>query len=246
MARPSVVCLTNGSFGQNCYIVGDPGTRDAVIIDPGEEADLFLRRIATEKWTLRAVWLTHAHLDHILGVERVVEATGVPVYLHPADLPLYSAMPEQAAWLGMRPEQAPAPDHELAEGDVLKLGGHSFEVRHVPGHSHGSVALVGDRMAFVGDVLFAGSIGRTDLPGGDTETLLASIRQKLLTLPDDTVVYPGHGPETTIGTERRSNPFLTGMARCQRCGHEVQPKPWGCKNPCPNCGLIYPLGDCSD
>lgn len=101
-------------------------------------------------------------------------------------------------------------------------------------------------MAFVGDVLFAGSIGRTDLPGGDTETLLASIRQKLLTLSDDTVVYPGHGPETTIGTERRSNPFLTGMAQCQRCGHGVQPKPWGCKNPCPNCGFIYPLGDCSD
>lgn len=213
MARPEVICLTNGQFGENCYIVGDPGTRDAVIIDPGEEAELFLRRIATERWTLRAVWLTHAHVDHILGVERVVEAAGVPVYLHPADLPLYSAMPEQAAWLGIRPQQAPAPDHELAEGDVLTVGSVSFEVRHVPGHSPGSVALVGRGMAFVGDVLFAGSIGRADLPGADAETLLASIREKLLTLPDETVVYPGHGPETTIGQERRTNPFLTGAVR---------------------------------
>ncbi len=149
----------------------------------------------------------------------------------------------------MRLQKVDRPDHALADGMRLALGGLAFEVRHVPGHTPGHVAFVGHGAAVVGDAVFAGSIGRTDLPGGNTETLLTSIRDKLLTLPDETVVYPGHGPATTIGAERRSNPYLAALAqdpRCQRCGFIVLPKPWGCKNPCPNCGTVYPLGDCSD
>ena len=213
MLEPKVICLTNGAFAENCYIVADPGTARAVLIDPGEEADLFLRRLATEGLSLDAVWLTHAHIDHVLGVERVVSQTGVPVSLHSADRSLYDAAPEQGAWLGLRPEPLPPPDHALGDGEALRVGRLTFMVRHVPGHSPGGVAFVGHGVAFVGDALFAGSVGRTDLPGGDAGTLLASIKDALLTLPDETIVYSGHGPETTIGRERRTNPFLTGAIR---------------------------------
>lgn len=212
-ALPEVVTLTTGVFQENGYIVADPHTNNAAIIDPGEDARLFLRRMQHEGWTLSAIWLTHAHLDHILGVKDIVGALPVPVCLHPADRPLYDGAAEQGAWLGLRPEQPPPPDRELMHGDVLRLGELSFEVRHVPGHSPGGVAIIGHGVAWVGDAVFAGSIGRTDLPGGDTETLLRSIESQLLTLPDDTVLYPGHGPATTVGEERRSNPFLTGLAR---------------------------------
>lgn len=210
MPEVSVICLTNGAFAENCYIVADRASGDAALIDPGQEPDLFLRRLKSEHLTLRAVWLTHAHLDHVLGVARVVEATGVSVYLHPADLPLYGAVVQQGAWLGIAVTDVPPATRALAAGDRVTVGGLAFEVRHVPGHCPGAVAFVGHGIAIVGDALFAGSIGRTDLPGGDTETLLTSIREQLLTLPDDTVVYAGHGPETTIGEERRNNPFLTG------------------------------------
>ncbi len=213
MPEPDVICLTNGSFAENCYILADPGTRDAVLIDPGEDADLFLRRITAERLTMRAIWLTHAHLDHILGVDAVVTRTGVPVYLHPADRSLYDAAPQQGAWLGLAAGVPPPPDHELADGDTLAVGGLRFTVKHLPGHSLGSVAIIGHGLAFVGDAVFAGSIGRTDLPGGDAATLLRGIRDVLLTLPDDTIVYSGHGPETTVGKERRTNPFLSGAAR---------------------------------
>lgn len=214
MRQPRVICLTNGVFQENCYILADPDASQAVLIDPGEEADLFLRRLETERFGLAAVWLTHAHLDHILGVRSVVEAMRVPVYLHPADRHLYDSMASQGEWLGLRNlEHAPPPDHALADGDSVSVGQLTFEVRHVPGHSPGAVAFIGHGIAIVGDALFAGSIGRTDLPGGDGATLLASIREKLLTLPDETVVYSGHGPETTIGRERAMNPFLTGEVR---------------------------------
>ena len=210
MPQPRVICLTNGVYQENCYILADPETGDAVIIDPGEDSDLFLRRVETEGFTLRAVWLTHAHLDHILGVKDVVERSGAPLHMHPADRPLYDGIAEQGAWLGVQASQPPAPDHELAHGDALQLGGLEFEVRHVPGHSPGSVAFVGHGVAIVGDAIFAGSVGRVDLPGGDGGTLLASIRDQLMTLPDETIVYSGHGPETTVGAERRTNPFVTG------------------------------------
>jgi glyoxylase-like metal-dependent hydrolase (beta-lactamase superfamily II) len=212
LARGKVICLTNGAFAENCYIVGDLEARQAVLIDPGEEADLFLRRLATEGLSLAAVWLTHAHLDHVSGVARIMDERPVPLYLHPADRPLYDAAPQQGAWLGLRADVPPPPDHGLAHGDTVTVGGFSFEVRHVPGHSPGSVAFVGHGWAFVGDALFAGSIGRTDLPGGDYATLIRSIRTELLSLDDETVVYSGHGPETTVGRERRTNPFLTGAA----------------------------------
>lgn len=202
-------------FAENCYVLADPSTRDAVLVDPGEEAELFLRRLATENFELRAVWLTHAHLDHIMGVGRVVKATGVDVYLHPADRPLYDNMSKQGEQLGIRVEQAPPPKCELSDGQHLTVGGLGFEVSHVPGHSPGSVAFVAHGMAIVGDALFAGSVGRVDLPGGSAETLLESIRERLLSLPDETIVYPGHGPETTIGEERRSNPFLTGVVHVE-------------------------------
>ncbi len=210
MPQPKVICLTNGVYQENCYILADPETGDAAIIDPGEDSDLFLRRLATEGFTLRAVWLTHAHLDHILGVKDVIEHSGAPLYMHPADRPLYDGIAEQGAWLGVQAPQPPPPDHDLAHGDALPLGGLELEVRHVPGHSPGSVAFVGHGVAIVGDAIFAGSVGRVDLPGGDGGTLLASIRDQLMTLPDETIIYSGHGPETTIGAERRANPFVTG------------------------------------
>lgn len=212
MARPDVICLTNGVFAENCYILADRATGDAVLVDPGEEAEVFLARLRTEHLTLRAVWLTHAHIDHVLGIPAVRGSTHVPIWLHPDDRPLYDAVPQQArALLGADVPPLPPPDHALVPGVPVAVGGCTLEVRHVPGHSPGGVAFVAEGIAVVGDALFAGSIGRTDLPGGDAATLLASIRRQLLTLPGDTVVFSGHGPATTIARERETNPFLTGM-----------------------------------
>jgi glyoxylase-like metal-dependent hydrolase (beta-lactamase superfamily II) len=160
-----------------------------------------------------AIWLTHAHLDHVLGVPRLKAETGAPVWLHTADRPLYDHVPEQAAFYGLEAEPLPPPDREFRAGDTVRLGGIEFTVRHTPGHSPGSVSLVGPGAVFGGDVLFAGSIGRSDLPGGDYDTLIKSIERELLVLPDQTIVYSGHGPETTVGHERRANPFLTGAYR---------------------------------
>lgn len=248
-ARPDVVVLTNGTFVENCYLVADRATGEAVVVDPGEEADLFLARLHSEEWRATAIWLTHAHIDHIAGVGRVKDVTGVPVFLHPLDRRLYDAAPLQAAAFGLQVDPPPPPDAELAEGQTLRVGSWSFEVMHLPGHAPGHVAFVGHGLALAGDVLFQGSIGRTDLPGGDTRTLLDSIRGKLFTLPNDTMVLPGHGPPTTIGAEKLANPFVKlqpGINACLRCGAEVLAKPRGCKGPCANCGFVYPLGDCSD
>ncbi len=209
--QPKIICLTNGMFMENCYLVGSPETQEAALIDPGEETQLFLRRLEHEGLELNAVWLTHGHLDHVDGVRRVVEETGADVYLHPDDRNLYDHVTQQRAAWGMRSDSPlPPPDHDLQHSAEIAVGGYAFSVIHVPGHSKGSVAFVGHGVVFAGDVLFAGSVGRTDLPGGDAATLLASIRDQLLSLPDETIVYPGHGPATTIGAERRSNPFLTG------------------------------------
>ncbi len=248
-SAPEVVCLTNGVFAENCYLVADPERGEAVLVDPGEEADLFLARLDSEGWTPTAIWLTHAHIDHVAGVARVKEATGVPVLLHPADRPLYDKAEMQAMMFGLRIDQPPPPDGELVAGECVRVGRFAFDVVHTPGHSPGSVSFLGHGLSLSGDVLFAGSIGRTDLPGGDTDTLLRSIREQLFALPDETAVLSGHGPDTTIGEEKRTNPFVKlapGINACLRCGAEVRPKPWGCKNPCANCGFVYPLGDCSD
>jgi glyoxylase-like metal-dependent hydrolase (beta-lactamase superfamily II) len=208
-----VVSLPNGQFAENCYLVADRRTREAVIIDPGEEPAMFLAELDTRAWSLGAIWLTHAHIDHIIGVAAVHAASGAPIYLHPLDRPIYDALPQYGGWVGMQLERPPAPDRELRPGQVLKVGGFGFTVRFTPGHSPGSVSFVGEGMVFGGDVLFNGSVGRTDLPGGDASTLMASIQSQLLSLPDSTVVHSGHGPDTTIGIERLTNPFLTGAYR---------------------------------
>jgi len=208
-----VVSLPNGQLSQNCYLVADRGTREAVIIDPGEEPAMFLAELDTRAWALRAIWLTHAHVDHILGVGAVKRATGVPIHLHPLDRRIYDALPQFGAWLGKELEPPPPPDVALEAGDRLGVGGLEFEVRFTPGHSPGSVSFVGNGMVFGGDVLFSGSVGRTDLPGGDFATLMSTIHSQFLSLPDSTVVHSGHGPDTTIGIERLTNPFITGSVR---------------------------------
>jgi hydroxyacylglutathione hydrolase len=201
-----IVPIPNGQFAENCYLL--VAGKEAVLIDPGEEWERFLAALEQRGARLAAIWLTHAHLDHILGVGEVQQATGAPIWLHPADRPLYDDLPAQAMWLGMRVPAAPPPQHELTHGQVLSIGDYRFAVRHTPGHSPGSVSLVGSEVVFSGDALFQGSIGRSDLPGGDHDTLIASIRRELLSLPDATRVLSGHGPETTISVERRTNPFL--------------------------------------
>lgn len=214
MSRLEIVLIPNGQFVQNCYLVADAEQKVAVMVDPGEESGRILSELGRRNWTLQAIWLTHAHIDHILGVEAVHAAHAVPIHLHPADLPLYLGVAEQASWMGFEVRtKPPRPDRELFPGETLNVGGVSFAVRHVPGHSPGHVAFVGNGVILGGDVLFSGSIGRTDLPGGDTATLMQSIHAEFLTLPDSTVVYSGHGPATTIGVERETNPFLMAVGR---------------------------------
>ena len=210
MSELEVVTLPNGQLAENCYLLADRRTREAVIIDPGEEPAMFLAELDTRAWTLRAIWLTHAHVDHIMGVSAIRGATGAPIHLHPLDRPIYDALPQFGAWLGKQLEAPPPPDVALEPGGSVRVGRFEFEVRFTPGHSPGSVSFVGHDMVFGGDVLFNGSVGRTDLPGGDAGTLMASIQTQFLSLPDSTVVHSGHGPDTTIGLERLTNPFLTG------------------------------------
>jgi glyoxylase-like metal-dependent hydrolase (beta-lactamase superfamily II) len=213
VSEVEVVPLPNGQLAENCYLIADRSTGEAVIIDPGEESGMFLAELDTRGWSLKGIWLTHAHVDHIMGVGAVRRATGAPIHLHPLDRPLYDALPQYGAWLGMRLDPAPPPDVELKAGTQVRVGGQAFDIRFTPGHSPGSVSFVGHGMVFGGDVLFNGSIGRTDLPGGDFPTLMNTLQSQFLSLPDSTVVHSGHGPDTTIGVERLTNPFLTGSVR---------------------------------
>ena len=206
-----VSTFTGPGFAENAYlaICGDTGS--CVAIDPGRGAGELLRAVESDGLTLEAVYLTHAHLDHVEGVGAVRAAhPDVPIWLHPDDLPLYNGVQRQAAMFGLSAEPQPAPTDEIVPGEPLTFGSCSFQVRFTPGHAPGHVILVAeeDGLAFVGDVVFHGSIGRTDLPGGDMQTLMASIREQVLTLPDATTLYPGHGPPTTVGQERSTNPFL--------------------------------------
>jgi len=191
-------------FMTNCYVVRDGG--EALVIDPGEGTPELLAALSGAHVT--AIVNTHCHIDHSSGNGALKAATGAPLAIHAADLPLLRGLTHQGMMFGVPCEPSPEPDRFLEEGDAVRVGAFEFRVIHVPGHAPGHIALVMDGVAMVGDVLFAGSIGRTDLPGGNTAQLLDSIRMKLLTLPDDTAVYPGHGPQTTIGEERRYNPFL--------------------------------------
>jgi hydroxyacylglutathione hydrolase len=197
-------------FGQNAYLVWPIGGTEAIAIDPGGEADAMADFAQREQLRIVAIVLTHAHFDHVEGVGPLVQRTGAPIWLHPADRPLYDHVPGQAAMFGLSTGPLPAPDHEIETDRPLELAGLRFEVRHAPGHAPGHVVLYSPDagVAFVGDVVFQGSIGRTDLPGGDFATLLQSIREEVLSLPDDTTLYTGHGPPTTVGHERATNPFL--------------------------------------
>lgn len=213
MSNLKVVSLPNGHFAENCYLVADARSREAVIIDPGEDSATFLAELSQRGWALQAIWITHAHIDHVMGVGAVHRATGAPIHLHPLDRALYDALPRYGEWVGMQLDAPPPPQFELGAGQALHIGEFSFTVRFTPGHSPGSVSFLGQGLIFGGDVLFNGSVGRTDLPGGDSATLMTTLQTEFLSLPDSTLVHSGHGPETTIGIERLTNPFLTGAYR---------------------------------
>lgn len=200
--------LAVGPIMANCYILGCERTKSAAVIDPGDDADQILMKLAEDNLTLKYIINTHGHFDHVGGNSALKKASGADLVIHPADKPMLAELGRTAASFGLPAENSPPPDQTVDEGDVLSFGDISLKVLHTPGHSPGGISLHTDSMIFVGDTLFAGSIGRADLPGGDFNTLIASIKTKLLPLGDDTKVYTGHGPETTIEREKRSNPFL--------------------------------------
>jgi glyoxylase-like metal-dependent hydrolase (beta-lactamase superfamily II) len=206
-----------GPFMKNGFVAGCEATREAVLIDPGDEVAGLLSFAEREKLRIRAILLTHAHVDHITGVAAAKRALGVPIYLHRDDLFLYERAVESGRMFGLRVEPQPPVDEFYTVGQVITFGEYEARPHHTPGHCPGGVCLQVGRAGqsgtdlFVGDTLFAGSIGRTDLPGGDYNTLIGSIRTVLFAFGDDAVVYPGHGPATTIGEERRTNPFLIGQ-----------------------------------
>jgi hydroxyacylglutathione hydrolase len=191
----------------NVIVLADPELRQAAIVDPGIESDFILERIRAVGWELVAILNTHGHFDHVAGNAFFKRATGAPLYLHQADVELALRASEMAGWFGLTVPDSPPPDVVWQGGETFTLGRFSLQVRPTPGHSPGGVSLITDGAAFVGDVLFAGSIGRTDLPGAHHETLLASIHRELFSLPEETVIYSGHGPTTTVGQEKRFNPF---------------------------------------
>lgn len=203
--------FTGRGFGENAYLAICESTGACVAVDPGAGAPELARTVRSEALELQAILLTHAHLDHIEGVSDVRALDPeLPIWLHPSDLPLYRGVQRQAAMFGLRAEPQPEPTDAIVPGEPFRFGGCTFEVRFTPGHAPGHVIFVApdDALALVGDVVFQGSIGRTDLPGGDFQTLMKSIRGQVLTLPDETTLYPGHGPPTRVGHERVGNPFL--------------------------------------
>jgi len=206
-------------FMKNGFVLGCEVTREAFVVDPGDDVDLLLQAVEHHGLKVGAILLTHGHLDHVTGVARAKEALKVPVWLHQADNFLYEGVVQQGMMFGLPVDPQPRIDHFYAQNQSLRFGEYQVSVHHTPGHCPGGVCLAvnGDprtagptdrRVLFVGDTLFAGSIGRTDLPGGDAATLLHSIREVLFAFPDGTPVYPGHGEPTTIGQEKRTNPFL--------------------------------------
>lgn len=202
--------LTVGPFAENTYLLGEEESRTAYVIDPGGDNDRLLKLVAHHGLTLLAIINTHGHIDHISGVQELKDRTGIPFAIHEQELFTLEGAPEAAAMFGIFGLRTPAVDRFLQDQELLPLGNKTVEVRATPGHSRGGVSFYIDNCIFVGDTLFAGSIGRTDFPGGNHQTLISSIQNQILTLPDETTVYSGHGPETTVGWERRTNPFLTG------------------------------------
>ena len=207
----TIVPFVLGPVQTNSYLVADVITGEAVVIDPGGEGKMIVREAEKRDWRITNIWLTHAHFDHLGGVAGVADSldTPPPVAMHPDDYPLWR-MQGGALLFGMKIDPGPEPTIDLLHGQLLHLGEHIFQVRHAPGHTRGHVMFYckSDKVLFCGDVIFQGSIGRTDLPGGDFNTLINSIRTQVLTLPDDTRLLSGHGPETTVGRERVYNPFL--------------------------------------
>lgn len=202
--------LAVGMLACNCSIFGDESNGEAIVVDPGDDAGKIQEILQKHNLTVKRIVLTHAHIDHIGGVAELVSKTGAPVYLNFDDLPILDQLDWQAGWLGVPAPKRFKIDAPLREGDIFRLGVTQFHVLHTPGHTPGSVSLwiPQEKKLISGDTLFRDSMGRTDLPGGDAQKILQSIRQKLLTLPADTIVMPGHGPGTTIGWEKQYNPFF--------------------------------------
>ncbi|HVF40821.1 MAG TPA: MBL fold metallo-hydrolase [Gemmatimonadaceae bacterium] len=210
-----VSTITVGAFQENCYLVGDPNSAASALVDPGSEGDRIIAEVERAGRDIEVIWITHAHVDHIGAIADVKRRWNVPVHLHPLDAPLYRVGGRQAQLYGIPYEEPPGPDAQFADGQTLRLGGLELSVMHVPGHAPGHVMIYGHGAALVGDCLFAGSIGRTDLPFSNGAQLEASL-QRIAALAPETIVYPGHGDSTTIGEERISNPFLNGSARIVR------------------------------
>lgn len=206
--RIEILRFTFGPFAENPYLVVGPSGRRAMLIDPGLESEPILDGVRARGLEIALIVNTHGHLDHVACNAFFKKATGAPIAIHRDDRPLLGSLRGQGAMWGIAVDDAPEPDLDLRDGEVLDLDGVAIEIIHTPGHTPGGVCLrIGDRL-FVGDTLFRRSVGRTDLPGGSSVALLASIRERLFVLPDETVCFPGHGPETTVGEERRHNPFL--------------------------------------
>lgn len=201
--------LEVGPLACNCYVVGDPLTKQAIVIDPGGDASTLIDLISKDGLTITGIVATHAHFDHLIAAEQMRGVTGAPFYLHPLDKPLLAWMQESGRlFLGIELPPPPEVDGDATEGNELKAGGLALQIVHTPGHSPGSISLVGGGAIFSGDTLFAGSVGRTDLPGGDARALVGSVQEKLFPLGDDLPVYPGHGPPTSLAAEREFNPFV--------------------------------------
>jgi glyoxylase-like metal-dependent hydrolase (beta-lactamase superfamily II) len=199
-----------GPLQCNCSVIGDEKTHEAMVIDPGDQIEGILEILRQEKLTLKQIVITHAHIDHVGGAMKLKEATGAPILMNQNDYALLKMLDMQAAWVGMRPPGDVQVDEAIGQGRVLKIGDISSNVIHTPGHTEGSICLYfpTEKKLIAGDTLFAGSIGRTDLPGGSMDKIMRSLHTQVLALPDETEVIPGHGPMTTIGEERETNPFL--------------------------------------
>lgn len=202
--------LPVGPLQCNCSVIGDEQTRDAIVIDPGDDIDDVLEVVRKHQLQVKQIVITHAHIDHVGGAMKLRAATGAPILLNQNDYALLKMMDVQAAWIGMKSPGKIEIDANLNQADTVQAGSLAGHVIHTPGHTEGSVCVYfpTEKMLIAGDTLFAGSIGRTDLPGGSFEKILKSLHDKVLVLPDETIVIPGHGPSTTIGEEREGNPFL--------------------------------------